>query len=251
MVSLVFLLNPRLSKFMIATISKYVSLLKIGLYNRHLLSLVWGLKISKKTYLTTPKLWSFVECVRQARERHPGKPLQIAEFGVGRGGSAMVLAWLANRYGGTLTLYDMFGRIPSPGGKDGEQAQERYQFILKNESKEYYGNITNLLEVVKQELSNVCDPDQVVFVQGKYEDTLPLQQQAHAFDFVHIDCDWYESSKTVFAFLQKNLNRGAMLQVDDYSNWQGSQLATDETQWLCGCRKWLVDSALVVDTAIC
>jgi hypothetical protein len=235
---------------MIATNSKYISLLKIGLYDRHLFSLVWGLKKSKKTYLTTPKLWSFVKCVRQTSERHSGRSLQIAEFGVGRGGSAVVLAWLANRYGGTLTLYDVFGRIPSPGGKDGEKAQERYQFILKNESKEYYGNISNLLEVVKQELSNVCDPDQVKFVQGKYEDTLPLQKQAHAFDFVHIDCDWYESSKTVLKYLQNNLNRGAILQVDDYSNWQGSQLATDETEWLRGSRKWLVDGALIADTAI-
>jgi len=235
---------------MIATIAKYVSLLRIGLYNRHLLSFVWGLKNSKKTYLTTPKLWSFVECVRQARKRHPGRPLQIAEFGVGRGGSAVVLAWLANRYGGTLTLYDMFGRIPSPGEKDGEQAQKRYKFIIENESGEYYGNISNLLETVKHELSGVCDLAQVQFVQGKYEDTLPLQQQARAFDFVHIDCDWYESSKTVLAYLQNNLNRGAMLQVDDYSNWQGSQLATDETEWLRDCRKWLVDGALVVDTAI-
>jgi len=235
---------------MLATISKYVSLLKIGLYNRHLLSLVWGLKNKKKTYLTTPKLWSFVECVRQASERHPSRPLQIAEFGVGRGGSAAVLAWLANRYGGTLTLFDMFGRIPSPGGKDGDQAHERYKIILNNESKEYYGNISNLLEVINQELSNVCDLNQVEFVQGKYEDTLPLQQQARAFDFVHIDCDWYESSKMVLAYLQNNLNLGAMLQVDDYSNWQGSQLATDETEWLHGCRKWLVDGALIVDTAI-
>jgi hypothetical protein len=235
---------------MIASNSKYFSLLKIGLYDRHLFSLVWGLKNSKKTYLTTPKLWSFVKCVRQTSERHPGRALQIAEFGVGRGGSAVVLAWLANRYGGTLTLYDVFGRIPSPGVKDGEKARERYQFILKNESKEYYGNISNLLEVVKKELSNVCDPDQVKFVQGKYEDTLPLQKQAHAFDFVHIDCDWYESSKTVMKYLQNNLNRGAILQVDDYSNWQGSQLATDETEWLRGSRKWLVDGALIADTAI-
>jgi hypothetical protein len=230
--------------------SNYVSLLKIGLHNRHLFSLVWGLIKRKKTYLTTPKLWSFVKCVRQVSKRHPGRTLQIAEFGVGRGGSAVVLAWLANRYGGTLTLYDIFGRIPSPGEKDGQRAQERYQFILNNESKEYYGNISNLLDVVKQELSNVCDPDQVEFVQGKYEDTLLLQQKAHAFDFVHIDCDWYESSKTVLGYLKDNLNRGAILQVDDYSNWRGSKLATDEAEWLHGCRKRLVDGALIVDTAI-
>jgi predicted O-methyltransferase YrrM len=176
--------------------------------------------------------------------------LQIAEFGVGRGGSAVVLAWLVNHYGGTLTLYDIFGCIPSPGEKDGDQAQKRYQFILNSESKEYYGNVSNLSDTIKQELNNVCDLDQVEFVPGKYEDTLPIQQQARAFDFVHIDCDWYESSKTVLAYLRNNLNSKAMIQVDDYSNWQGSQLATDETEWLHDCRKWLVDGALVVDTFI-
>jgi hypothetical protein len=231
-------------------IRNYFSLLKIGLYNLPLFRLIWELKKRKKTYLTYSKLWAFVTCIRQAKARYPDRPLQIAEFGVGRGGSAVVLAWLTRHFGGRLTLYDVFGRIPAPGDKDGERAQARYQFILNNESDEYYGNISNLMEVVKQELSNVCDPDQVEFVQGRYKDTLPLQQQIHAFDFVHIDCDWYESSKTVLAFLENNLNRGAILQVDDYSNWKGSQLAIDETIWLQGCRKWLVDGALIIDTSI-
>jgi asparagine synthase (glutamine-hydrolysing) len=220
--------------------------LRLGLFHPSLLILAWHLKRDKKTYLTYGKLLNLATSFRTIKERSD-HPLEVSEFGVGRGGSAMLLAWLINRYGGRLTLFDMFGRIPAPTEKDGQSAIDRYQNILNSENKDYYGNIPDLLNLIKAEMKTICDLDQVIFVQGKYEETLPALSSNLVFNLVHIDCDWYESSKAVLDYLENHLYPGAILQIDDYSNWQGSHLAVDEAKWIKPDRFKLVDGALVVE----
>jgi len=214
-----------------------------------LMRLAWRLKQSRKTYLTYPALLSLAQSFLLMRARRQ-QPTQIAEFGVGRGGSAILLGWLVGQYGGTLTLYDVFGRIPPPTPKDGARAQQRYQAILTGESHGYYGNMPNLLSVILSELHAVCRPDQVEIVQGKYEELLESPRDDRSFDLIHIDCDWYESYKAVLTYLKGNLSPGAILQIDDYSNWQGSTAAVDEAEWLSHFKRSLVDGTLVIDTGL-
>jgi hypothetical protein len=40
----------------------------------------------------------------------------------------------------------------------------------------------------------------------------------------------------------------AIIQVDDYSNWQGCTKAVDEAKWLKSFKKWIVGGPLVIDT---
>jgi hypothetical protein len=228
-------------------IQNYLALLQLGLLDPRLLVLAWRLKRSQRTYLSSPKLLSFLQSFRLLQQRCQ-TPLHIAEFGVGRGGSAVFLAWLVGHDGGTLTLHDVFGRIPAPTDKDGERAQDRYETILHKESADYYGNIPDLLNLILEEIQTVCNLKQVEIVQGLYEDTLPKLTRQNHFDFVHIDCDWFESSKVVLAYLQHNIHPGAIIQVDDYSNWQGSRMAVEEAGWLEHFGRKLVDGALVIDT---
>lgn len=225
-----------------------IALARLGMIDPRLMRLAWQLKKSRKTYLTYSTLLSLAQSflLMRARRQHP---VQIAEFGVGRGGSAILLGWLVGEYGGTLTLYDVFGRIPPPTERDGERAQQRYQVILSGESSEYYGNIPNLREVILDELRAVCRPDQVEIVQGRYEELLKCPRDKRSFDLVHIDCDWYESYKAVLTYLPSNISPGAILQIDDYSNWQGATAAVDAADWLTHFKRRLVDGALVIDTA--
>jgi O-methyltransferase len=227
-------------------INQLFAFLRLGIFHPWLLLLAWQLKRNKKTYLTYGKLLSLTTSFQYLKEKSD-QPLQVSEFGVGRGGSAMLLAWLVGRYGGQLTLFDMFGRIPPPTDKDGQRAMDRYQAILNSEKEEYYGNIPDLIDIIKQEISTVCDPKRVVFIQGKYEETLPALSSNPVFNLVHIDCDWYESSKAVLDYLEHHLHPGAILQIDDYSNWQGSHLAVDEAKWLKPANFKLVDGAFVVE----
>lgn len=230
-------------------ISKYVYLTKLALINPHLALLSWNLKRTQKTYLGYQHLLSLAESFLLVRSRHQDL-VRVAEFGVGRGGSAAILGWLVDCYGGTLALYDIFDRIPSPTDIDGERAKERYRAILNEETEDYYGNIPNLQTVVKEELSSICSIEKIEFISGRYEESLDKLAEKRSFDLVHIDCDWYESVKAVLSYLQDNIRLGAIIQVDDYSNWQGCRKAIDEAEWLKPFDKWLVGGPLVVDTSV-
>jgi len=212
-----------------------------------LLPLAWKIKRKKISYLTYPKFFHFIHSYKLLQDRGI-ETIHIAEFGVGRGGSAVFLAWLVENYGGTLSLFDVFGQIPAPTIRDGQRAQERYETILHQEKDDYYGNIPNLLDLVKQDICEVCSLHKVEFFQGKYEVTLPEINGPKQFSLIHIDCDWYESVKSVLNYLERNIQTGAIIQIDDYSNWQGSRLAFEEAEWLAGYETWFADDSLVIDT---
>ncbi len=226
-----------------------MSFINLGLIDIRLMILTWKLKNSKRTYLSYSTLYSLASNFINLQEQ-ASQPMHVAEFGVGRGGSATVLAWLVNKYHGQITLYDIFGRIPAPTEEDGERALSRYDVIINKEGKDYYGNITNLLDVILEELHQVCSANQIEIIQGEYEKTLPKLMDSRKFDLVHIDCDWYESSKAVYNYLQSRLKPSVIIQVDDYSNWEGSNRAFQEAQWLSKYHTHLVDGALVIDTSL-
>jgi asparagine synthase (glutamine-hydrolysing) len=228
-------------------IRKYTSLVKLGVIDPQLALLAWNLKRSQKTYLGYQHLLSLAEGFLTVRSRLQDD-VHVAEFGVGRGGSATILGWLAERFGGTLSLYDVFSRIPAPTKTDGQRAQDRYRTILHEETEDYYGNIPDLLDTVKAELSSVCSLEKVTFIAGRYEETLDQPTEGRRFDLVHIDCDWYESVKAVLSYLKDSIRPGAIIQVDDYSNWQGCRIAVDETEWLAPFERWFVGGPLVIDT---
>ena len=104
------------------------------------------------------------------------------------------------------------------------------------------------MDVILSEISGVCPRDRIDIIQGRYEDVLPVQNNSKTFDLVHVDCDWYESSRVVLAYLKDHLSPGAILQIDDYGHWQGSRKAFDEAGWLGRFQTRPVDDALVIDT---
>ncbi len=228
--------------------TKIFSLIRIGMINPGLMALAWKLKRSKRTYLGYAALYSLARSFLLQKKQQE-EQVQVAEFGVGRGGSAILLAWLVERYGGRLTLYDLFGRIPAPTEIDGDRAQQRYEDILTKEASDYYGNIPDLLSVVTKELQEVCRLERIDFVPGRYEETLNDAQDGRTFNLVHIDCDWYESSMAVYRYLRSRVKTGAIIQVDDYSNWDGSSRAFKDAGWLSEYRTRIVDGVLVIDTA--
>ncbi len=222
-------------------------LLRLALRDPSLSLLTWRLKRQRKTFLGYPQIWSLVQNFMRVKARC-GSPIQIAEFGVGRGGSAFILGRLVSKYGGKLVLYDLFGRIPPPSDIDGEKAHLRYQVILTGEDEGYYGNIPDIKALILSEISHICDLSDVEIIEGRYEEVLPRLSKRYRFCLVHIDCDWYESYKAVLNYLKSNLCPGAILQLDDFSTWQGVSQALSEATWLAPFKKWLVNGSLVIDT---
>lgn len=229
-----------------AWLSRISALLALFRHSPTLGRLALRLRRQGKTYLSFPKLLSLVNSFLSLRAKSLGD-LHLVEFGVGRGGSAQILAWLVNKYGGDLTLFDLFGRIIPPTEADGDQAAQRYEEILHAEDQgTYYGNLPNLQEIIRGELAGICPLEKITIVPGKYEDTLSTYQPAHAYHLAHVDCDWYESTRTVLDFLENNLQPSAFIQFDDYGYWSGSRKAIDETPWLQGLERHSVNEALLV-----
>jgi hypothetical protein len=61
--------------------------------------------------------------------------------------------------------------------------------------------------------------------EGYYEDSLPTFLATHkeAFAFLHIDCDLYSSTKTIFDLCKERIVPGTVISFDEYFNYPGWQ----------------------------
>lgn len=156
----------------------------------------------------------------------------IVETGCALGGSALLLA-KAKKQTRPLAIYDVFGMIPPPSGKDGQDIHERYKEIQDGKSKgidddTYYGYANNLLNKVKNSfLAYNLKPieNNITFIQGLYQDTINIDQQI---SLAHIDCDWYESVMVCLERIAPHIAPGGTIVIDDYYHWSGCRTAVDE-----------------------
>lgn len=118
------------------------------------------------------------------------------EFGVGRGKS---MRWIAPRVQGTVYGFDSFDGI-----------QE-------------YWNGNPVGAFAQKKLPKV--PDNVEFEIGYFDATLPgfLENHSDPVAFLHVDCDLYSATVTIFDALGGRLQPGAIVLFDEYYNfhrWQ-------------------------------
>ena len=68
-------------------------------------------------------------------------------------------------------------------------------------------------------------PTNVKLVKGEFSETLPAFIRAHPdpVAFVHIDCDLYHSTKTIFTHLRNNITAGTVILFDEFHNFPGWQ----------------------------
>ena len=113
------------------------------------------------------------------------------EFGVGRGKS---MRWIGSKVSGPVHGFDSFEGIP-----------------------EYWnGNPTGAF--AQKKLPKV--PPNVELHVGMFDATLPSFLSAHPgpVAFLHVDCDLYSSTCTIFAGLGDRLQPGAIVLFDEYFN---------------------------------
>lgn len=69
-----------------------------------------------------------------------------------------------------------------------------------------------------------CAPN-VELVVGWFEDTLPVFVESHPgpVTFLHVDCDLYSSTQTIFKYLGDRLAPGAIIVFNEYFNYPGWQ----------------------------
>lgn len=161
-----------------------------------------------------------------------GIPGSFLEAGCARGGSAIVIA-SAKRKARPFTIYDVFGMIPPPSEKDGQDVHARYEAILSGKAagrggRPYYGYQSDLYEEVLANFARYRLPTEqnnIRLCKGLFQETLhPDAPVALA----HIDGDWYESVKVCLERIAPWLSLGGVLVIDDYYHWSGCRMAVDE-----------------------
>jgi hypothetical protein len=68
-----------------------------------------------------------------------------------------------------------------------------------------------------------CVSENVELIVGWFEETLPSFVKAHPepVSFLHVDCDVYSSTKTIFHYLEKRILSGTIIVFDEYFNYVG------------------------------
>jgi O-methyltransferase len=159
-------------------------------------------------------------------------PGDIAECGVWNGGSMLLAALALRHFGDTsrrIYLYDTFAGMPRPDDVDKNWAgipvlPTWEKFAQSGQRWGYGGSIDDVRKVMR---ASSYPEDKLVFVEGMVEDTLP-GQAPDQLGLLRLDTDLYKSTYHELVHLYPKLVKGGILIIDDYGNFQGSRLATDQ-----------------------
>ena len=176
------------------------------------------------TMLSEQRLYSLYSLARRVCESN----LQgnFVECGVAAGGSSALLAWVIKKFSvhpRRLFSFDSFSGMPRPteydscGGVDAEST----------------GWGTGTCAAPEDSVKEICAKlgveDVLTAVKGYFEDTLPqMRDLVGMVALLHMDGDWYESTRTILHNLYDRLVNGAFIQVDDYGHWDGCRRAIHE-----------------------
>ena len=182
------------------------------------------------TYLKPPHLRALAADVLDVERA--GLEGLIVEAGTALGGSAIVMA-AAKAPERPMKVYDVFGMIPAPGDRDGDDVHERYATIAAGDARgvggeTYYGYRPDLEREVAASFARLGVPvgeRNVELVKGLFEDTIVLDGPVA---FAHLDGDWYESTMTCLERIAPRLVPGGRIVLDDYYTWSGCRRAVDE-----------------------
>lgn len=158
-------------------------------------------------------------------------PGDIVECGVWKGGSMMLCALTLikmNEKKRKLYLYDTYEGMTEPTENDVRNldkklASEIMKKFDKKKSKYYYAPLPE----VKENLYSTGYPkNNLIFIKGKVEDTIP-NTIPERISVLRLDTDWYESTYHELNYLFPRLEEKGILIIDDYGFWTGSKKATD------------------------
>jgi len=159
-----------------------------------------------------------------------GIPGNFIECGVAAGGSTALLAAVIKRYSKhprRLYAFDSFEGMPAPTQEDKHRGM----------GAEVTGWGTGTCAAPEDSVKEICAKlgvsDIVKPVKGYFESTLPIMRdKAGMIALLHMDGDWYESTKTILHHLYDHVVNDGFIQVDDYGYWQGCQKAVHEFESL-------------------
>jgi O-methyltransferase len=188
------------------------------------------LRIAEYTMTSIERQIALIEAVRYIVRS--GIPGSFVECGVWRGGSSMAIALTLAQEGDTtrdIYLFDTFEGMTPPTdvdkSLDGVFAKNH---LDEHKNGTWFRCYADLNEVRTNMASTNYPLDQLHFVKGPVEETIPTHGPPGPIALLRLDTDWYESTKHEMTHLFPLLQVGGILIIDDYGHWQGARKAIDE-----------------------
>ena len=181
----------------------------------------------KCSLLTVQRLSCLVLAARRiAQHKIEG---DVVECGVAAGGSSIVImrSLLLNDSVRDVYLYDTYKGMPEPCKYDRKTRDITHAKTIYAE-KEHWSEHSQ--KAVRKAIQDKCPCypfERIRFIEGKVEDTIP-GVIPDKIALLHLDTDFYESTKHELEHLFPRLAVGGVLILDDYGAWSGAQRATDE-----------------------
>jgi hypothetical protein len=190
------------------------------------------IRVKNQTMMDPEKLYALIAAVRYVC-KHDIRG-DIVECGVWRGGAIMAAALTLNQLGSgdrRFYLYDTFTGMPRPGHRDRPLAN-KLDTLAHFEGRQTGDDSSDWccasIDMVRNNLATVpYDQEKFVLIEGKVEDTLPHTLPG-PIAILHLDTDWYESTRHQVEHLMPLMVPGGVLIVDDYFYWSGNRDAVDE-----------------------
>jgi O-methyltransferase len=162
-------------------------------------------------------------------------PGDLAEAGVWRGGSCMLIAETLLALGDRsrrIFLFDTFGGHPPPDSdKDvdlwGNRAIDEWRRRANDGEQDNWAHVS--LDEVRANLARTGYPaDKLVLVEGLLEETARDAKSLDKLALLRLDTDWHASTKAGLEHLYPRLVSGGVLILDDYGHYQGQRSAVDD-----------------------
>jgi O-methyltransferase len=172
--------------------------------------------VRKYTFLRYETLRSLYKAAHDVTKR--GVSGCAVECGVARGGSGATIAAALNEANrdAYLYLFDTFEGLPAPT-RENPDYERAVQFT---------GECRGGIEEVEALFSRMGLRNYRL-IKGMFQDTLPATDTGDI-SLLHIDGDWYESTRCCLENLWDRISEGGIVQIDDYGEWQGCKKAVDE-----------------------
>jgi len=176
------------------------------------------------TMLSEARLYSLFHLAKRVcLQNIPGN---FVECGVAGGGSTALMAMVIKRYTKQprwLYAFDSFDGMPAP------TEQDKHNGILAEATGWGTGTCAAHEASVRELCSKLGLLDIVRTVKGYFQDTLPkMRNTVGMMALLHMDGDWYESTKAILHNLYERVVSDGFIQVDGYGHWEGCRKAVHE-----------------------
>lgn len=176
------------------------------------------------TMLSVERLHNLYRLGRYICEQ--GIPGNFVECGVAAGGSSALLAWVIKKYSRhprKLFAFDTFSGMPQPTDHD------RHFGTSAAATGWGAGTCAAPESSVLEVCTRLGVEGVLTTVKGDFQETLPrMRDWLGMIALLHMDGDWYESTRAILTNLYDRLVNNAVVQVDDYGYWEGCRTALHE-----------------------